>query len=242
MTHPKVIGVCLTTNTRPEMLARAVRCMERQDYPYFQYTIFHGKGTTVGVARNEGNAQAAKIGAEVIAHFDDDDISAPARISDQVKLLVESGKQAVGYREMLFWSLVDHKFPTDRVFRGGRLGEAWLYRNTDPRYIISTSACYWRRTWEDKPFDDVPTGEVGRWIKGLETLGVPGIGARFAKGLTYAAADEPLVEEPHMLATLHGGNTCPQHIFPAATNPDGSLTWTRVSSWDERCRELLEAA
>jgi len=90
--------------------------------------------------------------SDIICHFDSDDYSAPTRISDQVKLLQESGKQAVGFREMLFWRSAEAPHAIGEEPDTWNGGQAWLYRNTDPRYILGTSLCYWRKAWESKPF------------------------------------------------------------------------------------------
>src|ERR1039457_5483020 len=97
----------------------------------------------IGTARNKANAYASQNHYgfrphDVIIHFDDDDWSAPTRISDQVKLLVESGKQAVGYREMLFADVAPFKCDSTGEMVTP-LPEVWLYRNTDPRYCTATS-------------------------------------------------------------------------------------------------------
>ncbi len=196
------------------------------------------KGPSIGRLRNTVNDLAttwAGIEGDILIHFDSDDWSAPTRISDQVKLLVESGKQAVGYREMLFWRQPcldvwhkEHNSNSDQ-------GEAWLYSNTDTRYCLATSLCYWRRTWEAKPFPDCMIGSEREWLKGLDTVGYPG-------WCMIDTDNPPECAKPAMIATIHGANTVKNQISTTATNPDGSPMWRRVPAWDARVRAILEAA
>jgi hypothetical protein len=298
MTQPTVCAVLLTAD-RQEMTDRAVRCFLRSDYAAAHLLIFdtgHERyilpkfieakasqitvvrplsqeqfQSSIGALRNQANSLVHDL--DVIVHLDSDDWSAPTHISDQVKLLVESGKQAVGYREMLFWQEWRHgvcvecgaaqpgEVDDDKPCWscGSRLriadsmknhpGAAWLYRNTDPRYCLATSLCYWRKTWEEKPFPDAMIGSEREWLKGLDTHAVSGLTAHthaLAPGDTFYALRIPDVpserDNPAMLATIHGSNTVKNQIQPAAANTDGSPMWTRVPAWDQRVRSILEAA
>lgn len=80
---------------------------------------------------------------ELIAHWDDDDYSAPGRLADQVRRLLESGLAVTGYSAMRF---------TD--------GTAW-WQYTGPRYpyAIGTSLLYRRSWWEANQFRPDQVGE-----------------------------------------------------------------------------------
>lgn len=280
MKQPSVCCVCLTAD-RQQMTDRAVRSFLAQDYPNKLLMILDSGrepfkfdstdvacsvwcpdycGWSIGKLRNAANWMAVdRYGVRVLVHLDSDDLSAPTRISDQVKLLVESAKQAVGYREMLFWDSTSHIRCAGCGARGrsGAIkcdycpseafeiieGLAWLYRNTDPHYALATSLCYWRRTWEAKPFPDQMVGSERAWLKGLDTLSVPGatcVGARGRQAHTLGVqpwSGESLM----MLATIHGSNTSAK-IVTTGSNPDGSPQWQRVPAWDNRVREILEGA
>ncbi len=255
MSDPTVCAVMLTAD-RQQMTDRAVRSFLAQDYGAKSLVIYdtgnaaaylqrdpywcqvRGPKQSIGLMRNAA-IQLTGI-TDILIHFDSDDWSAPTRISDQVRLLVESGKQAVGYREMLFWRQPcldvwhkEHNSNSDQ-------GEAWFYSNTDTRYCLATSLCYWRKTWEAKPFPDAMIGSEREWLKGLDTMSVPGAfcsndGSR--GGSWFASCDEP-----QLIATIHGGNTVKNQISTTATNPDGSPMWKRVPQWDARVRSILEAA
>ena len=252
----------MLTANRQALADRAVRCYLSQTYeprqlliwdtgstPYQlpdippdngrRITLVHCEHTPplkIGQLRNQ--ALGFGRGGEIICHWDDDDWSAPERIADQVRLLTESGCDAVGYREMVFWrSPREVRAASDMsaaALESGASsellpGEAWLYRNTDPKYIISTSLCYWRKTWERVPFADTQVREWKPWFDG----GVQ----------TFGALDQTLGGGPKMIAEIHGGNTCAHTALdPRGVNRDGSLAWTRVPEWDERVRQILEAA
>lgn len=80
----------------------------------------------VGAKRNMGCLRAR---GEFIAHFDDDDYSAPGRLADQVARLKETGMDLTGYSQMKF---------TD--------GAHWWRYVALPDYPLGASICY-RRAW-----------------------------------------------------------------------------------------------
>lgn len=98
---------------------------------------------TVGDKRNAGCSAAR---GEVIAHWDDDDYSAPGRLADQVGRL-ETGKSVTGYRSMRF---------TDGV-------RWWQYRG-GPDYALGTSLCYRRDWWLGHRFPSVQVGEDNEFV------------------------------------------------------------------------------
>lgn len=239
--QPTVCALCLTAD-RQALTDRAVRSFLAQDYENRRLLIWdtgktaydcfdlvlHDNRLTlvrdypaaIGKMRNDAlwwltaAAKATPGINDIICHWDSDDWSAPTRISDQVKLLVESGKDAVGYREMLFW---DSRGP----------GEAWLYTNVDSRYCVGTSLAYWRSTWESKPFPECHIGEERHWVKERKTLGIP---------LDAGS--------PKMIACIHGSNTVKNAINASANchNPDGIPYWQRLPARDDELRRIVESA
>lgn len=176
---------------------------------------------TIGALRNEALKWATFPSAEIICHFDSDDWSHPNRIAEQVALLEASGKEAVGYRDMLFWSTAHTKqqpFEYDE-------GEAWLYTNRNPQYCLGTSLCYWREVWQRNPFPDTSAGEDTLWLRGVKSQG----------DRSFPALDGRVAAEcmPRMIASIHRGNTYAR-IEPRAEE------WKRVPEWDEHCREIMQ--
>lgn len=93
----------------------------------------------IGAKRNLG---CAKAQGEIIAHWDDDDFSAPERLTDQINRLRESGKSVTGYHSMKF---------TD--------GERWWQYAGALHYSLGTSLCYSRNYWKSNPFPAMQVGE-----------------------------------------------------------------------------------
>lgn len=232
--HQPTVCCVMLTRDRHELAARAVACFLRQTYRKKALLIYDtgqkplpvsdellhmvvhaqapGKGPDrlpVGALRNNANRM---VNADIIMHWDDDDWSASDRIAAQVAFLRDSRADAVGYNEMLFW----------------RPPQAWRYANTvRSDYVVGTSLCYWRKTWEVKQFDDrlgAPggTGEDHRWIEGLKVRAESSI-----SGLC----------SPRMVARIHGGNTMPYHLEQAVAL--GSREWRRDPQWDSFLREIL---
>jgi hypothetical protein len=108
------------------------------------------------------------------------------------------------------------------------LGEAWLFHNhPSPAYCIGSSLAYWRKTWEARPFPDLPkgkgsTGEDTEWLKGVDSLGVDSVRAYQGFG------------GPRMICSIHGGNTSTQYETIGE-----SRSWKRVPEWDEHCRKVM---
>lgn len=243
--QPLVCCVTLTKD-RPQMLQRAIACYQSQTYKrrslfildvgegsaevyhragmiaaptfYYQYAKEYAH-RSVGSLRNLANSYARSLGADILIHVDDDDWSHPERIAEQVALLQASGKECVGYREMLFWNSTE-----------GQFCGAWLYRNGNPRYALGTSLCYWRSVSERRPFEDKAYGEDTAWLLGVDSLGVSTI---------PGACTE---ESPRMIASIHGGNTSPAYraeLMRASEKQNGE--WKRAPQWDGYCRRTMEA-
>ena len=73
---------------------------------------------------------------DILVRFDDDDWSAPGRITDQVNRL---GKFSIsGYNSMIFW---------DQASR-----QANRYISSSPFYSLGTALCFTRAYWQTHPF------------------------------------------------------------------------------------------
>jgi hypothetical protein len=271
MTQPTVCALCLTAD-RQALTDRAVRSFLAQDYvaadlliydtgkvPYrlgrdFRdrdiggaVVVVHDRPAAIGKLRNDALRLLlqSERPVDIICHFDSDDWSAPTRISDQVKLLVESGKDCVGFREMLVWKRSQgeilgavtmgetHAPGTPSI--NTRPGEAWLYTNTNPKYAMETSLCYWRSAWEKTPHDECMHRESKTFLRVSDVLGVPAFGCRDDGDIGPGVG--------RMIAELHGANTSLKiNAESNSLNPDGTPYWRRVESWDSRVRQILESA
>lgn len=251
VSQPTVVCVMLTAGSRPAFARRAVDaynsqtyenkqliCYQTTDDPVNASCAFLGATPTfhvidlarpsIGELRNRANRQ---LSADILIHWDDDDYSHPNRIAEQVALLQSSGADCVGYREMLFWRSSRYHMTADET----EPSEAWLYSNPDPRYCLGTSLCYWRKTWEHKPFEATSQGEDERFTTGLNCVGVSAM--LIGDDLTGTADDG--IADPRMVARIHAGNTSNGYD---PTKMARAAEWRRVPEWDSYCRATMEAA
>jgi len=255
----------MLTADRPELTRRAVACFEAQSFAgakrlvildtsqqpggfarfrgHFQVCQIGGARRTIGELRNEANGMSRE---DILIHWDSDDYSHPNRIAEQVALLQSSGADAVGYNEMLFWR--QHSFSSDPPRPGTLIpGEAWLYSNPRPDYALGTSLCYWRKTWERRPFAALPlpggrAGEDQDWLDGIASGRGPGV--KLWSASSFPIDDDPpmhINDQPRMIARVHPGNTSTAYDPPLmrASEMQGS-GWRRVPEWDSYCRGLME--
>ena len=191
---------------------------------------------TIGQLRHEanGHAFASHFHPKILIHWDDDDYSHPARIAEQVALLQASGADAVGYREMLFWRTTSVCLEGAVTEMHQPVNEAWLYSHHRADHALGTSLCYWRRTWERKPFADLPkgpggTGEDHQWREGLKVVSQTALGGP-------SLSDD---DAPRMIASIHGGNSSKAYDLETLI-ARGSKEWRRVPEWDDYCAERMK--
>jgi glycosyltransferase involved in cell wall biosynthesis len=98
----------------------------------------------IGDKRNFGCERST---GEFIAHWDDDDHSAPSRLADQLRRLEETGKSVTGYHSIRF---------TD--------GESWWQYSGTPNYSVGTSLVYRREWWKRNRFRSVQIGEDNQFV------------------------------------------------------------------------------
>jgi hypothetical protein len=225
MSQPLVAAVMLCSRGREQMGLRAAESFALQTYEnkilaMFDTSTWDG---TIGGMRNR--AAETLIGHDILIHFDDDDWSSPRRIAEQVELLQSSGADVVGYNEMLF---------SDERSSQARNREAWLYRNTDPRYALGTSLCYWSKAWERSPFEAIDEGEDWRFTSRLKCVGVSSLVGVHENIACYSGIStgvpKILPHQTRMVARIHAGNTSKAYRAEAM-NKSGE--WSRVPAWDE---------
>jgi hypothetical protein len=256
LSQPIVCAVMLTAD-RPEYARRAVECFRRQTYPAKRLLVFdtgvepcglselHSveigvfdcrlapahERRSIGELRNMAGRCTPR--ADILIHWDDDDWSHPNRIAEQAALLQSSWADCVGYREMLFWREIEAGFcvtdETEPVNPRG-VGEAWLYSNPNPGYALGTSLCYWRRTWERKPFPATSVGEDLQFLTGLKVRGESAVPFTPFPGTT-------MLEKPRMVARIHSGNTSNAYRPEAMAR---ASEWKRVPEWDSYARGIME--
>ena len=161
--------LCLTKNRR-NWLPKAIACFQRQTHQNAELliladgedvrdllpaddarvTLIHlEEQLNVGDKRNFGCERAA---GDVIAHWDDDDHSAPDRLADQLRRLSESGKSVTGFRSMRFTDGVD-----------------WWQYTGEVNYALGTSLVYRRGWWRANRFPSVQIGEDNQFVRHAAT-------------------------------------------------------------------------
>lgn len=264
--QPTVCAVMLV-NGRPEMTRLAIASFRAQTYRPKRLLIWDtGRvpalnleqitddllyfredcASTIGELRNRANRQAASgescATPDLIAHFDSDDYSHPRRLEEQVALLQASGKQCVGYRELLFWDMRVAQIEIDPTRLGPEghgclgtvrsVGEAWIYRNHQANYATGASFLYRRELWEQQPFEDAPHEDRRWWLTPLVSrncIGVTGIGE--FDGMEAASMD------PRMICQLHGSNSEAYDRGVMLKNPD---VWRRAPEFDKYCSLVMK--
>ena len=137
---------------------------------------------TLGAKRNFANAQA---NGNLIAHWDDDDRMAPARISVQVDALNASGADICGVRDLLYYALYE--------------GQAWYYRfpQADRVWLAGNTLMYRREAWRDHPFPDQHIGEDSAFL------------AQFDPHRIHTLRDNSFI-----VGVIHPQNTAPKRLLP----------------------------
>jgi glycosyltransferase involved in cell wall biosynthesis/GT2 family glycosyltransferase len=165
-----LVSCIMPTNDRRRFVPLAIRYFLRQDYPNAELVIVDDgtdavadlvpKHPAVRYHRLDGrrvlgakrNLACELAAGEIIAHWDDDDWSAPGRLSTQVEALEASGAVLSGMNSLPFYD------PAGR--------RAWRYEWPQSRrpWAAGTSLCYRRSLWERSPFAEVAAGEDARFV------------------------------------------------------------------------------
>lgn len=165
-----LVSAIMPTRNRRQFIPQAIQSFLSQDYPHKElvvvddgedrihdllpngarivYLPLSDAPRTIAAKRNMACSHAR---GEIIMHWDDDDWSAPGRMSEQVARLIKTEASVVGYHSMPF---------VDEEQR-----RAWKYSGAR-HYAIGTSLCYLHSYWCEHPFPaGVRVGE-DNWMVG----------------------------------------------------------------------------
>lgn len=164
----------MPTRDRRAFVPRAVDCFRRQDHPARELVIVDdGDDSIADLAHSlaghdpvityhrlphplplgaKRNLAISLARGEVIAHWDDDDWSAPHRLRTQVASLLTTGAEICGAGALYF-----HDPDTRRAWR-------YHYRPPAGAWVAGTSLCYTRATWERDPFPATQVGEDSQFV------------------------------------------------------------------------------
>jgi len=171
MNMPNVTVITPNTYDRKEMAFRADCIISEQDYKGKIEHLCDFSNNCIGFKRNNLCRHAS---GEIILHFDSDDIYAPDWITRSVEALQSSGADIVGLSNAYFYDTQRRQM--HELTPKGQL------------YLCGATLCYWRKTWERKPFPDTSHGEDTAFISNNGRLHCHGYKEGF-------------------IATVHGGNT-----------------------------------
>jgi glycosyltransferase involved in cell wall biosynthesis len=196
MTAAPLISCIMPTRNRRPFVARAVRYFLRQDYPARELIVLDDGEDAVGdlipadgrirykrleqrLPLGEKRNLACRLSrGKFIAHWDDDDWSAPNRPSEQAAHLQATGAGVCGMKDLL------HYRPEAE--------EAWIYRYPPEErpWLAGGTLLYRRSVWDDRRFPAINVGEDNAFVWSLPPA------------LVAATPDATL-----FVAILHPGNT-----------------------------------
>jgi len=198
----------MPTANRRRFVPRAIKCFLAQDYAEKELVILddgedsvedlvprdprlrylrNARRQPVGTKRNAACAEAR---GEIIVHWDDDDWSAPWRLSYQVSQLLQNGSDVCGLDRVLF---VEPKAARAWEYVYARGSQAWVYGAT---------LCYRKAFWRGNPFADISVGEDSRFV-----WNAPGARIR------------ALPENGFFVGLVHDANTSPKQMRDSRWQP-----------------------
>jgi glycosyltransferase involved in cell wall biosynthesis len=185
-----LISCIMPTCDRRSFIKGAIACYEAQVYPNKELVVVDNGADRIedllpkeARYQHVGNGQKLSTGAmrnracelalgTLIAHWDDDDWSHPARLLEQYRMMQSLQCSIAGYNEMYF---------IDEEQR-----RAWLYQNQE-LYALGTSLLYDRNYWLGAKFPDIDVGEDTGFITK----------AQYRRSMTCRAAGDRLIARIH---------------------------------------------
>lgn len=230
MADPLPLVSCLMpTRGRRRFVPHAIGCFQQQDYPRLELVIADDgddavedlvpddarirymrmpRMVRIGTKRNQ--ACAAAYG-DVIVHWDDDDWSAPWRVSYQVQALMDTDADICGLGDILFYEPA-----------GGRAWE-YIYPPKGRPWVYGATLAYRASFWRRHPFPDIHVGEDTRFVRSQCSQSV-----------------RRLERRDFFVGTIHGSNSSPKQTGLRRWRPVPASEVARAigSGWDAYCRTM----
>jgi ADP-heptose:LPS heptosyltransferase/2-polyprenyl-3-methyl-5-hydroxy-6-metoxy-1,4-benzoquinol methylase len=204
MTSPPFVTCIMPTAGRRSFVPQAIRYFLGQDYSRKELLIvddgpapvvdlvpqdsriryfYQPEPKPVGYKRNFACEQAS---GEIVAHWDDDDWSAPWRLSYQVEQLVITNADICGLEKVYFYAPGENR--------------AWEYffPPGQRRWVYGASLCYRKTFWQAHRFQEINVGEDTRFVWAEDHARI------------HALSDSRF-----FVALIHGGNTSPKQTGDA---------------------------
>jgi glycosyltransferase involved in cell wall biosynthesis len=160
----------MPTADRRAFVGQAIRYFMRQDYPNRELIVIDDGADAVADLMPAGamiryirlptrqsvgakrNLACEEARGEIVVHFDDDDWSAPWRLSYQVTSLVREEADICGLSRVFYYD------PWRR--------QAWqyVYPESARAWVAGNTLCYPKAVWHRSPFPQVDVGEDTRFV------------------------------------------------------------------------------
>jgi hypothetical protein len=223
-----LVSCVMPTHDRRLFVGRAIRCWLQQDYSRSELVVVDD-GTdrvddlvpddrrvryvplperqTIGAKRNIGCKHAL---GDLIVHWDDDDWSAPWRLSYQVEMFQKQDVDVSGLSAVFFCDL--------------QAGKAWRYEYPFQRrpWVADATFCYRRSLWEASSFPDSSYGidTTYLWKGAAKRVGA-------------------LSDPSFYVAMVHSGNTSRKDVSDAWWHPHpiSEIASLMGADWDRYKQE-----
>jgi glycosyltransferase involved in cell wall biosynthesis len=170
--RPTLISCILPTRGRPDLVAQAVRCFERQEHHPLELVVVDDSGTVVEGLRHDARIKVIRLDrphtaghkrnlackasrGDVIAHWDEGVWHSPRRLRVQLAALTRSRTAVCGLAALLYY------WPAR--------GSVWLrtYPHPGRPGLAGGTLLYRKSTWRRHPFPDLDEGEEEAFLNQL---------------------------------------------------------------------------
>jgi glycosyltransferase involved in cell wall biosynthesis len=211
------VSAIMPTYSRRRTIPMALQCFSSQDWPDKELVVvddgesvedlFAGLENVVYRRLEQKTGLGAKkniaceiASGEIIVHWDDDDWSAPGRITEQVNRITAE-KPVTGFCKLLFWDMQRER--------------ASKYDGS-PDYACDTSLCYTKEYWTGHRFKDCGEKEDHSFTYGAGRSGnmisVDGcqmmVALDHGKNTSQGVRDFPIVEKSSIPAAFFEDIKC----------------------------------
>lgn len=191
LTPRPLVSAIMPTADRREMVRRALAYFARQDHPARELIVVDDGDDRVGDLMpadvryiecgrmplgSKRNLACEAARGDVIVHWDDDDWSAPHRLSYQLAQLETA--EVSGTQRILYLDAASH--------------ESWLYAYGGSRpWVSGNTLCYTAETWRRLPFQPIAVGEDSRFVNARGRSVRVAADHRFLVGMVHAHNASP---------------------------------------------------
>jgi glycosyltransferase involved in cell wall biosynthesis len=194
MNTARLISCIMPTANRRRFVPQALRMFLAQDYPQKELVILDdGEDSVADLVPSDSrirylrsdcrqplgakrNIACKEARGDLIAHWDDDDWYAPARLRCQVEALVASDADLCGLDRVLFFDPMAKR--------------AWEYvhPSAHPRWVCGATLCYCKSPWRQNPFPEINIGEDTQFVANADGARVTSlVDNRIFVGLIHSA-------------------------------------------------------